>query len=142
MKKNTVHLIGVAAVIVVIGATGIYAYLTGKPSGPADSSDAIPGDGSSTQAPAVIKSFAVQKPNFIIKGENLSRVEIWATLAGNAQSQLGTATLQAKGDTDQTWTFPIPKTPVNATAIYVYGYDQAGIRAARIDLPSQDLPRY
>lgn len=138
MKNNTPIIIGAALAVVILAGLGVYAYTNRASSGPNAG-----GDQNQNQIPASIKVFQVQKPNFVAKGENLSKVEIWAIKAGG-QIMLGSAVKQGSGGAGSlgdTWTMPIPASVKGSTGIFAKGYDQTGSPAARMDLTAADLAK-
>ena len=91
-------------------------------------------------AAGALGDFEVLKPELIIRGANLSKVELWAVPAGTGITEkdfirLGDATLAAEDSAGQTWRFLIPKDPVSATSIFAKGFDGTGIEAGRVQLP-------
>jgi hypothetical protein len=147
MKSTTLLLIGTIIIFVLVAGAGIYAYVAGNNKAREVGPDlnaplgTVTGTGTGTKAPASVKYFAVQKPNFVIRGENLGRVEVWATVGGG-QHLLGAAKLQPAGaqpaGMGDTWLLPIAGR-IGASSIYVLGYDKTGSVAARLDLPAAEV---
>jgi hypothetical protein len=138
MKSTTPILIGAISLLVLLAGVGIYAY-TANRRGTADTG-AVPGTSGSVSGPASIKYLAIQKPNFVVRGENLSRVEMWATIKGK-QQLLGALTRQSTppvAGMGDTWTMPIPA-HIGASGIYVRGYDAAGNAVARLDFSLAEI---
>lgn len=126
-------LIGVAAIASLLWL-GIYAYNNINISG-------VPI--STQQQPGAVTAFLVARPNFIVDGSELSRVEIWAVpvsskeisesdyqLIGNAMLQSG-----AEDPLIQIWTLPIPKESIAATEIFAKGFDMKGEFVGQMSLP-------
>jgi hypothetical protein len=134
MKNNTPILIGAIAIFVLVLGAGIYAYVKSN-------DEVVPAGvtGTGANAPVAMKFFGIERPNFVVRGENLGRVEIWATVSGQ-EKMLGTAILQVgtQPQGGNSWTLPIPPR-IGATAIYARGYDRAGKPAARMDLAPADI---
>jgi hypothetical protein len=138
MRIKTV--IGVLVGLLLIGlllGLGVYAYNNVVISGATPDQSQSP----DTAAAATINTFSVQKPDFVVNGSELSKVEIWAVPTGSGVTEsnyelLGSATLQSDSDpTAQVWTLPIPAAPVLATAIFAKGFDANGAAAANLSLP-------
>jgi hypothetical protein len=137
MKKTTPILIGAIVIFVILAGVGIYAYSSKNQK--TISTGGIP-VGTNDATAASVKYFAVQRPNFVVRGENLGRVEIWAVISGQPHL-LGTAMMQSgvvQPGLGDTWTMPIPS-HIGASQIFARGYNKAGAVAARMDLPASDL---
>lgn len=113
---------------------GIYAYdniIISSPNPIADEQE----------EPGMVTAFLVAKPNLIVDGSALSKVEIWAVPAGTGVLEedyqlLGNATLQPGSDAlTQVWALPIPEDPVLATEIFAKGFDMKGEFAGQMSLP-------
>jgi len=85
----------------------------------------------------------VEKPNLVVHGKSLGRVEIWAIPAGTKitekdYTQLGMATKDGN-DTDGTerWLFRIPDKPVLATEIFAKVYDKGNGLIGTVSLPAR-----
>ena len=86
--------------------------------------------------PGAISSITVVRPNIVVRGTTLDRVEIWAIPTGTdvepQQYQLlGSARLTSGGNHNQVWKFPIPPKPAGysewlAADIFAKGYDSKG----------------
>lgn len=132
MKKN---ILTAAIVIVILAAAGIYfVKYYGTPT--------VPGTGGQGSVPpASIKIFHIEKPNFVARGENLSRLEIWA-VQGGAEKLVGTASMTAGSSVPglgDTWTLPVPAGLKGASEVFARGYDKSGNAAAKIGLSPADL---
>ncbi|WP_338827032.1 stalk domain-containing protein [Neomoorella thermoacetica] len=96
-------------------------------------------------APAArLTSFTIARPNLVVKGQHLARVEIWAIPTGTGITEkdytlLGQAGKQAETSGEQVWIFPIPKETILATALFARGYDEQGRDAGRISLPVEGV---
>jgi hypothetical protein len=91
---------------------------------------------------AQLTSFEIVKPNLEARGENLSKVEIWAIPTGTEITAanyflLGNATLRlaTSSPNGQIWDFSIPQNPVLATEIFARGYDSQGNQIEDESLP-------
>ncbi len=92
----------------------------------------------SDAGPAVIKAFSIAQGSFLITGDNLSRVELWAVIGGQ-QKFLGNATLTSHEAGDELWTMMVPTGLKGAAGVFARGYDAQGVAAAKIDLRPSDL---
>ncbi len=142
MKNTTPILIGAILLFVIVAAAGVYAYTASRPDkdNPLQPVGITPSTPGSATLPPSIKSFDIQRPNFIARGENLGRVEVWATIGGQPRL-LGTMVRQSSAPTagmGDAWTMPIPAR-IGATAIYARGYDKTGSPVARFDLPAAQV---
>src|SRR6185503_17460788 len=92
---------------------------------------------SRTSRPTSIDEIDVERPNIVIRGHGLSKVEVWEMPSGTSLQEtdrqlLGTAklfstTASSTGDSaSDVWKFPIPLKPVLATEISAKGYDEKG----------------
>ncbi|MGI9950961.1 stalk domain-containing protein [Moorellaceae bacterium AZ2] len=89
---------------------------------------------------ALLTEFSIEPPDFVVKGKDLSRVEIWAVPTGTGIMekdlyQLGLARLQGEVEGQQIWAFPLPRETIMATHIFAQGYDADGQLVGRIYLP-------
>jgi hypothetical protein len=92
--------------------------------------------------PGALTAFLVARPNLIVDGSALSKVEIWAVpvsvteISESDYKLLGNATLPAGSDPlTQIWTLPIPAEPVAATEIFAKGFDMKGEFVGQMSLP-------
>ncbi|HVS79813.1 MAG TPA: hypothetical protein VHF05_02450 [Candidatus Paceibacterota bacterium] len=88
-------------------------------------------------ATASVQSFRVEKPDFVIEGSNLAKVEIWAVPSGTGVTEdeyqkIGDATQSA--DNPQKWMLPIPSEPILATDIIARAYDTNGHELGKMSL--------
>lgn len=127
-------LLGVLAIVLLLWL-GIYAYEN------IVVSSGVPISDRQNQA-GMLTAFLVARPNLIVDGSNLGKVEIWAVPASaNEISEedyklLGAAALQPGGDSlTQIWTLPIPAEPVTSTEIFAKGFDMRGDFVGQISLP-------
>ena len=86
-----------------------------------------------------ITSLTVAKPNLVVHGKNLSKVEIYAVPSGTEISEtesilLGEAKPSLGGNGDNIWTLPIPADPILATEIYAVGYDKDNNKVDQVSL--------
>lgn len=86
-----------------------------------------------------ITSFTVEKPNFVVKGKNLAKVEVWSVPTGTGITEanhvrIGNAARQGAAGQDERWTLPIPVQPLSSTEIYAKGFDAAGVMKDKISL--------
>jgi len=92
-----------------------------------------------TTAPAIL-SFTVERPDFVVHGTDLSRVEIWVVPTGTGITEadyqkLGDAALSGT-DTNgiKTWTLAIPQEEFLATDILARGFDENGETLSDVSL--------
>jgi hypothetical protein len=91
--------------------------------------------------PAQISDIAIEKPNIVVHGLNLGKVEVWAIPTGtniteNDYQLLGVAALSSTDPGGvQAWALPIPAQPVLATEIFAKGFDVKGSEIGRVALP-------
>src|SRR6266478_6609017 len=91
---------------------------------------------------AIIRSTGVKRPNIVVRGENLSKVEVWAVPTGTGitpdeYTLLGTAIRRNAAGQNEVWAFPIPLGPLSATAIFAKGFDAGGKLVGTKSLPYQ-----
>ncbi|MDN5327324.1 MAG: hypothetical protein PWP41_2020 [Moorella sp. (in: firmicutes)] len=97
--------------------------------------------GSGEETPAAgITSFTIARPDLVVKGQNLARVEIWAVPTGTGITEkdyqlLGQAGKKSEDNGHQVWTFPIPQKTILATEIFARGFDARGHEVGRVSLP-------
>jgi hypothetical protein len=87
-----------------------------------------------------ILSFDISKPDFLLTGKNLSRVEIWTVPAGanvteENYSLLGNASLVTTTRSIQNWTFPIPQIPMLENEIFARAFDAQNQKVGDRPLP-------
>jgi len=121
-KQTIVNIILIIAIVGVLGFTAAHIIMTQNP------------------PPAIITGMSVDKPNIVVTGEHLSRVEVWAIPTGtnvteNDYIKLGDATLAGKPGANETWTMPIPRDPVLATEIIAKGFNKDENEIGRTSLP-------
>ena len=82
-----------------------------------------------------VRSIDIQRPNIVIRGAYLDKVEVWAVPTGTGITPdefvlLGNATRRGSAGGKETWLFPIPVCPTDtrllATEIFVKGFDAKG----------------
>lgn len=84
-------------------------------------------------SPSFLYGASVEKPNLVVRGKNLSKVEIWAVpLGANITEKdyelLGVATKDGvASDGSDEWLFPIPTTPLQVAQIFAKAYDKGGV---------------
>jgi hypothetical protein len=91
---------------------------------------------------AIIRSAGVKRPNIVVRGANLSKVEVWAIPTGTGitpdeYSLLGTANRSNAAGQKEVWVFPIPSGPLSATGIFAKGFDAEGKLVGTKLLPYQ-----
>jgi len=88
---------------------------------------------------SIIRSVTVERPNLLVRGSNLSKVELWAVPSGTGISpdgyRLGTAKRHNSVGENEIWTFPIPSEPLLVTNIFAKAFDRHGRLIGRKDLP-------
>jgi len=94
----------------------------------------------SIDATPALVSFEIAKPDFVVKGSNLSKVEIWAVPTGTGiteadYSLIGTAQRTNEAGDSEVWTLPIPVQQILATNIFARGFDGSGNQVGQISLP-------
>jgi len=91
---------------------------------------------------AIIRSIRVKRPSIVVRGANLSRVEVWAVPTGTGitpdeYALLGTANRRNAAGQNEVWVFPIPSGPLSATDIFAKGFNAEGKRVGTKSLPYQ-----
>jgi hypothetical protein len=86
-----------------------------------------------------IRTVEVQRPNIVVRGANLAKVEIWAVPTGtqitpDMYALLGTAKRRGVAGNHEIWVFPIPE-PMLATGIFAKGFDAKGNAVGTKPLP-------
>ncbi len=80
---------------------------------------------------SIIRSIGVKRPNIVVRGANLSRVEVWEIPTGTGITPdeytfLGTANRLNAAGQNEVWVFPIPSGPLSTTDIFAKGFDAEG----------------
>ena len=94
-----------------------------------------------TAPPAAINDIVIQKPNLVVHGRNLARVEVWAIPTGtnvtaDSYQKLGDATLAETSRAGmQEWTLPIPERPLLITELFAQGFDASNASVGRVSAP-------
>ncbi len=87
-----------------------------------------------------IASISVERPNIVVEGKGLTKVEIWGVPTGTEVTEdafklLGEAKYQATNAAGvEIWIFPIPETPLLMTGLIAKGYGQDGMLAGQVSL--------
>ena len=93
---------------------------------------------------AKVHSVRIKRPNILIRGEYLSKVEVWAVPTGTGITPeqfvlLGNAKRTTSTGVDELWLFPIPPcesdTHLLATELFVKGLNRKGEAASTKSLP-------
>lgn len=89
--------------------------------------------------PAIV-SLILEKPNFLIKGKGLAKVEVWAVPTGtditeSSYIKIGIAELKKVDAKEQVWLIPIPRQPLLLTEIFAKGFDEKGNLVGKVSLP-------
>ena len=92
---------------------------------------------------AAIRDFKIARPNLVVLGTNLSRVEVWAWATGTGITEpglVGEAKLITGSDYHQRWIFPIPGASEHppaflAVEIFAKGFDSDGKLVGQKSLP-------
>ena len=89
---------------------------------------------------SVIRSIGIKRPNIVVRGANLSKVEVWEIPTGTGitpdeYTLLGTANRLNSAGQNEVWVFPIPSRPLSATDIFVKGFDAEGKSVGTKSLP-------
>jgi len=94
-----------------------------------------------------ILKISIEKPNLVIHGFNLSRVEVYAIPTGtgidiekirpigNAVKSYELRTTYFTRDKEQTWIFPISNVPILITHVFAKGFDSNGKEIGKVELP-------
>lgn len=87
-----------------------------------------------------IRSVEVKRPNILVRGANLAKVEIWAAPTGTQVTpemylRLGTAKRLGAAGNNELWVFPIPPEPFSAAGIFAKGFDANGKAVVTKSLP-------
>lgn len=123
MQNKTLGLIGAVLIIILAIVLGVWAYNSATPA-----------------STASLAAFRAEKPNLVVEGANLSKVEIWAVPTGTGVTEdqyqkLGDATLTNTGSTStQRWIFQIPRDPISATDVLAKGFDAKGNTVGTLSL--------
>jgi hypothetical protein len=92
-----------------------------------------------------ISSAVLKRPNIVIRGANLSKVEIWALPTGTGfehdeHAVLGRAVRKGAAGAKELWIFRLPpcdsRNLMLASGILVVGFDASGAEVGRKELPS------
>jgi hypothetical protein len=91
---------------------------------------------------AIIRSAGVKRPNVVVRGANLSKVEVWAIPTGTGVTPdeytiLGTAIRRNAAGQNEVWVFHIPSGPLSVTDIFAKGFDAEGKLVGTKSLPYQ-----
>ncbi|MFM2357730.1 MAG: hypothetical protein RJA61_467, partial [Candidatus Parcubacteria bacterium] len=95
------------------------------------------GDTGQTLSPA-LTSLTLEKPNFVVKGRGLAKVEVWAIPTGtditeSSYVKIGIAdSIVSSGE--QRFNIPIPKEPMLLTEIFARGFDDKGRLVGKVSL--------
>lgn len=86
---------------------------------------------------AKVRSVEVQWPNLLVRGSNLSKVELWAGATGTELPPvlLGRAKRRNSAGEDETWVLPIPSESMTVAEIYAEGFDKRGRSIGAKNLP-------
>jgi len=98
--------------------------------------------GKSRQLPSTarLQDFRIVRPRFIVRGTQLSKVEIWISSTGTGlkgPALLGTATRISTGGRTETWTLPIPR-DLLAVEIFAMAFGKDGKVVGKRSLPYHD----
>jgi len=91
-----------------------------------------------------IRSVGIKRPNLVVRGSNLSKVELWAIPSGTGITPdeymlLGTAKRRSAAGQNEVWVFPIPAGPLSVTDIFAKGFDNQGRSVGTTSLPEQGV---
>jgi len=89
-----------------------------------------------------LRSIAVKRPNIIVRGAYLSKVEVWAVPTGTEITEdeyelLGDATRSNSAGPNEVWTFSVPCNEFLATEVFVTAFDSHGKAIGTKSLPYQ-----
>lgn len=92
-----------------------------------------------SKSEAQIESIGIENDEFVIKGSELSTVELWVVPTGTNVTdgqniKLGNAERTDTG-IEELWVFPIPKEPLLITGIYAKGFNSRNREVGRVDFP-------
>ena len=126
MNKLTKIIIGIIVLVVVIGGLVWWLNATGP----------VEQDG---EAAALLSYFTYdgEQRQFVATGRGLSTVVVEGVPVGEEEASnliLGEMTPAGTEDGLEVWTLPVPKYPVQITAIIAVGYDEAGEEVGRLTL--------
>jgi hypothetical protein len=90
-----------------------------------------------------LRSVKVKRPNIVVRGRYLSKVEVWAVPTGtgiteNEYTLLGEARRTSAAGSNEAWVFPLDckgETRLLATEIFVGGFDSHGKGVGSKSLP-------
>lgn len=87
-----------------------------------------------------ITSLTLEKPNFVVKGRGLAKVEVWAIPTGTditeaSYVKIGIADAELPLSIgEQRFNIPIPKEPILLTEIFARGFDEKGRLVGKVTL--------
>jgi hypothetical protein len=85
-----------------------------------------------------LRSVQVKRPNIVIRGAYLSKVEVWAFPTGTEITEselLGNANRANPAGHNEMWVFPIPCEEFLATEVYVAAFSEKGDVVGHKSLP-------
>jgi hypothetical protein len=91
---------------------------------------------------SILGSMGIKRPNLVVRGSNLSKVELWAIPTGTGITPdeymlLGTAKRRNAAGPNEIWIFPIPSGPLSVTDIFAKAFDGQGHLIGTKSLPQQ-----
>lgn len=93
-----------------------------------------------TKEVSQIESIGMEDNIFIIRGIDLSTVELWVVPTGTEideedNMKIGNAYMRLKSELGEVWAFPVPREPLLVTEIYAKGYDKKGREVGKVLFP-------
>jgi hypothetical protein len=91
---------------------------------------------------SILRSIGIKRPNLVVRGSNLSKVELWAIPTGTGITPdeymlLGTAKRRNAAGPNEIWVFPIPSAHLSVTDIFAKSFDGQGRLIGTKSLPQQ-----
>ena len=135
MRNNklirNINIIIMAAAVLSAVIAGFVFLISGGKDGP-KTAETVPA--------AKLISFDVEKPDLVVRGYELGRVEIFAVISDIAgpdspRQPLGEAGLAEADEAGQKWTMPIPGASLLASEVFATGFDRDGKEVGSLSLP-------
>ena len=127
------------ASVIILSVTGLILIAQSIFSTPLLSEDAGASKSAQPRGTMRLRDFRVVRPRFIVRGMNLSKVEIWCAPMGTGLELglMGTATRLAGGKPTETWVLSIPPR-FSCVEIFALAFDKNGKEVGRQSLPYPD----
>lgn len=128
-------LIIIVIAIVAFGGVFAYQYFTPKTQSVVQTQQT---QNTGNKSP-IIEGISIEKPNLVVKGQNLSKVQIYLVPTGTGidpetMSRIVDAVKQSENNGEQLWTYRYPS-DLLITNIFAKGFDDKGNLVKEVDLP-------